>query len=584
MHKIHNLPATFPVQELSQFNFGDPDGKDDPILDACTLKIAPIVEFLDTNKSIMVGDRGTGKTAVFRLLSEGRFKFNNPDLKQQIYIPIDEDLSYRTLRDHIKANIKSATKENISSYRIVWELFIFSRCLDKLEGYFPKNSKFKNIQNEFFATIGIKGKEKFGILDILTKTKKTFGVKLEGGHLGYVVPNFYTSLEPSLSGKELHRDESILDLPKFKREINSLLAESNSVVYILIDKLDEFVAGEDYHTQLDTLQALLHCWRESQSYPKLKLKLFLRRDIYERLDFSAIGKDKIDPKKVELKWTDENIRQLLAIRIFYNMSSFMKGKQLKIECDETNLTIDKKSLSQIRSLDADIDSGQFLKAKLARFYIMMCAKLKLRKRDAYDARTTNLNDMAYRAILTIFFPRSVNHVTQSHKIEQIEITQYLATHFQFSNGFTTPRVVLLFMQKCLDIARNYYRNNHERFIQQTDKGEYPVFLRDHLMDAYQDVRKLAMQTIIGLNHEWNRPVLLLMQVVSKSKTPCTVSFNVAKKTIGKLLVNVNSKELEHLFSFYEHAGLFYCTNRTPEYSLRTYKIPLFFQRIDPSIS
>lgn len=104
MYKFHNLPAKFKVQSLASFTFGMPDGKDDPILEKCALRISPIAEFLDENKSILVADRGTGKTAVFRLLSEGALRFSNPEKLSQLYVPIDEDLSYKTLRDHITAH------------------------------------------------------------------------------------------------------------------------------------------------------------------------------------------------------------------------------------------------------------------------------------------------------------------------------------------------------------------------------------------------------------------------------------------------------------------------------------------------
>jgi hypothetical protein len=583
MQKIQNLPNKFKIQNLSKFTFGAPDGKDDPILDACALKIAPIAEFLDENKSILVGDRGTGKSAVFRLLSEGALKFNNSEGMRQIYVPIDEELGYKTLRSHIVTHISDpANKQDGLSHRIVWELFIFSRCLDGLKDQFVGNAKFENIQNGFYKAIGWKSHKKIGFLDIITNTKKTFGVKLEGGHLGYVIPNFYTSVEPKKDEGDSLSSMDLLDLPRFKSELNSVLSASKSVGYILIDKLDEFVSGVDYQTQLETLQALMHCWRDYHSYPKIKLKLFLRRDLYERLDFSSIGKDKIDPRKVELRWTDEDIRQLIASRLFHNMATFTKGK-LKIECQEEYLTIDKNFLREIRTLDAIPERERSFVAKLKRWGLMIRAMVKQRKRDAYDARTMNLHDMVHRAIITVFFPRSVNHKNVSNKEEAIELALYLSDHFKFSNGATTPRIILLYMQKCLEISRNYYRSNPEEEISQNDKGEYPIFLRDHLSEAYQQVRQLALETIIGLNHQWSRPAKLLMQAIARSKTPYSISVDQAKKVIGKVINNTETQELASFFAFYEHAGLFHCTNRTQEFERRSYAIPILFQRVDLDI-
>ena len=116
MRHIQNLPQKFPMVLLQKFDFGLPDAKEDPLLDACALKIAPIAQFLTDNKSILVGDRGSGKTAVFRLLSDRKIQFTNTENLTQIHIPIDEELSYKTLKGHISQQIKESTNEEASPH------------------------------------------------------------------------------------------------------------------------------------------------------------------------------------------------------------------------------------------------------------------------------------------------------------------------------------------------------------------------------------------------------------------------------------------------------------------------------------
>lgn len=576
MRHIQNLPHNFPMALLQKFDFGLPDAKDDPLLEVCALKIAPIAQFLTDNKSILVGDRGSGKTAVFRLLSDRKIQFTNNDNLNQIHIPIDEELSYKTLKGHISNQIKESTKEDASPHRLVWELFIFSRCLEGLRKQFEGNRRFDKINEEFQEAVGLKNPGKVGLIDLITKTKKTFGVKLENGHMGYVVPNFYASVEPKREADEPIDQSNFLDLPRFKSELNLLLADAKAVAYVLIDKLDEFVSGEEYKTQLSTLQALIQSWRDYQSYPKIKIKLFLRRDLYERLDFSSIGRDKIEPRKVELIWTDEDIRHLIATRIFHNIQSINKGKSLAIYCDERYLTIDRQFLNEIRSLDSIPENERSILDVVKHKFLMMRDYLRQRKRDAYDARTTNVHDMAYTALITTLFPRAANHKTKANKIEQIEISTYFSTHFQFSSKTTTPRIILLFLQYCLEATRHYYLNNPTESIQINEKGEYPVFLRDHLFQAYEQVRVLAMQTITGLNSAWQRSAANIMRHASTSKTPEAISFKEAKKHLGK---DVTDEELSNFFAFYEHAGLFACTNRADNLDGRIYSIPIIFQRM-----
>lgn len=583
MHKIQNLPPKFETSYLSNFNFGSPDGKDDPLLEACALKISPIAEFLDENKSILVGDRGAGKTAVFRLLSERKLSFVNTENLKQVYIPIDEDLGYKTLREHVNAQVKDADEK--SSYRIIWELFIFSRCLDGLNEVLEGNTRFAELKKSFFSILGWNSQRKIRLIDVILNTKKTFGVKLEGGHLGYVIPNFYASVEPKKQDEEsIISSNDLLDFPKLKSDLNNILSSAKIVAYVLIDKLDEFVSGLEYQTQLDTIQALVQCWRDYQSYPKIKIKLFLRRDLYERLDFSAIGKDKIDPRKVELKWADEDIRQLIALRVLHNMNQFLKGKSIRFECEEESLKIDKIFLREIRAIDAYSENEKTFVKRLKRLFLYLRAKIRQRSLDAYDARATNVHDMIYRALITVFFPRLANHKGRGNKDEQIELMRYFETHFQLSNGNTTPRTILLFMQKCLEVARPYYRKNSVSEIAINERSEYPVFLRDHLCEAYNDIRLLTLQTIIGLSHQWSRPATLLMQHIYNSKSTDSISYKDAKKAMDKSGFTFEPDGLPNFFAFYEHAGLFYCSNRTQSLESRNYAIPIIFQRVYPSVS
>ena len=351
MARISNLPDKFQISNLSSFDFGAPDGKDDPLLEACALTITPIAEFLEENKSIVVGERGTGKTALFRLLSDGKLKFRTTEKYTQIYVAIDEELGYKTLREHVASQVQDSTKSTDTPHRIVWELYLMSRCIESLTRTYSDNGRFNDLRDRFYKTIGWTQNQRTGLLDFLMNTKKTIGVKLEGGHLGYIIPNFYTSVEPA---KTIAVSDSpqLLDTPALKSELNAFLKGTKTVVYLLVDKLDEFVSGEDYDTQKEILQALVHCWRDYQSYPHMKLKLFFRRDLYERLDFSAIGHDKIDPKKVELKWTAEDIRQFMALRIFHNLAPCLKKRNLRFQCAEESLTVDKKFLKEMNAFDS----------------------------------------------------------------------------------------------------------------------------------------------------------------------------------------------------------------------------------------
>lgn len=580
MHRFSNIPEKFPIACLSKFDFGSPDGKDDPLLLACMLKITPIAEFLEENKSIVVGERGAGKTALFRLISDGKLKFHTTEKFTQIYVPIDEELAYKTIREHVAHQIQDSAKSPEISHRIVWELYFLSRCIDALAKKFSENGRFNALCDDFYKAIGWTQNKKIGLLDFLRDTKKTIGVKLEGGHLGYVIPNFYTAIEPAKNEKPSD-SSSFLDVPAIKSALNSFLKDSKTFVYLLVDKIDEFVSGDEYITQKLVLQALIQCWRDYQSHPNIKLKLFIRKDLYERMDFSAIGRDKIDPKKVELKWSTEDIQQFAANRIHYNICSAMKIKNLRFVFNEKSLNIDRDYLKKMKELNSLPEQELSWIKKVKWAYFKLRAHLRHQKRDEYDARTIDMRDAVCQTLLTTFFPRRVNHINKANKKEHIELPEYLATHFQFGSGCTTPRVIILYLQKCLENAKAYYRNNPDQQITLNDKGEYPLFLREHMLSAYNDVRVLCLKTILCLNEDLKNNAILIIRHMNNSRSNEKITFKTAKSLISKNSPQNTSTEemLRRFFAFYEHAGLFSCVDRSLPPESRTYELPIFFQKV-----
>jgi hypothetical protein len=245
------------------------------------------------------------------------------------------------------------------------------------------------------------------------------------------------------------------------------------------------------------------------------------------------------------------------------------------------LTIDKKILKELRTLESINSCELTVFNKLKRWRINFVNYMNNRKKDDYDARTINIQDAAFQALVTLFFPRKVSHSLGNGKTEQIDIFEYLTTHFILSSGNTTPRIILIYLEKCLEQARNYYRNNPDKEIKLNEKGEYPLFLREFLINAYSELRKSCLDTIVGLNKDWEKTAHILMHNRSQSKKFDEISYIEAQKIIGKYFENSENidNNLVNFFAFYEHAGLFKCKNKNLPPEKRHYLIPVLFQKV-----
>lgn len=173
---ITNLPQVFPVSKLEHFVFGDVEATTDDLLDndMCICRIRPVDEFLKGRKSIVIGERGTGKTALFRLVSSNKLSFTNDNSLRQLIIPIDEDLQFTTIKEIITSKIKITSNTDCLKYRFVWEIFLFYRILVCLEENCKLDDNLQDIVDKFREIFG-NLKKKNSLIELLLSQKKTIG-------------------------------------------------------------------------------------------------------------------------------------------------------------------------------------------------------------------------------------------------------------------------------------------------------------------------------------------------------------------------------------------------------------------------
>jgi len=322
---IDNFPEEFPLQKLDDFHFGAPEGKEDDLLEnhICFCQIPPITEFLTERKSIVVGERGTGKTALFRLISDGRLGFSTDAGWRGIVVPIEEELDFKTFKSTIINRIRSTFTDDHVKYRIVWEVFILHRILTTLLAQKCLSRDLEGVLATINSSFDVK-ETRPTLVQLLLNNKKTIGVKVDSNMPSMPI-NYYASLEPATptSNSDGERSSLILNLDQHKKALNKHLGEKRLTVHVLVDKLDQFVTQEEYDIQMMLLQGLLHSERSYHALKNLRIKFFIRRDLFDRLNFEALGYDKILNSKVELHWTNEDIREFIARRISFNFNKVL---------------------------------------------------------------------------------------------------------------------------------------------------------------------------------------------------------------------------------------------------------------------
>ena len=130
---IENLPKKITYKNLHSFNFGDIEANNDELLFHSVCKTSSIIDFLTGKKNIVLGEKGTGKTALFRLLKEEKIGLQNNHGYKNLIIPIDDNFQYKNLKGKILKLIQTDSEEDVFKYQIVWELFLFFKITQRLE-------------------------------------------------------------------------------------------------------------------------------------------------------------------------------------------------------------------------------------------------------------------------------------------------------------------------------------------------------------------------------------------------------------------------------------------------------------------
>jgi DNA polymerase III delta prime subunit len=555
---IENLPKEITSKNLHSFNFGNIEANNDELLFESVCKTSSIIDFLTGKKNIVLGEKGTGKTALFRLLKEEKLRFKNNHGYKNLIIPIDDNFQYKNLKSKILKLVQTESDEDVFRYQIVWELFLFFKITQKLNKIDIELSK--PIKDAIKLTNSIFGKNG---LDTFLRTKKTFGIKLYDTPTN-ILPDVYFTSEPVVQEeniKEKSVDQLEIDLDYYKQEINDFLIANQLNVIVLIDRLDEFVSRSSIETQKELLEALIAVEREYGNYSNIELKIFLRDDLFNQLSFDGIGYDKVIAKKIDLKWTPENIREFIAKRLLYNIKHIFNLDHIIVSVAHENLEI-----------DTSIDTDNYIKpAFYIRWYRKAMRKINKAHYEQKFPRKVNLDDNLNKQLILTVLPKHISFKNGNGKIEKIEIFDYLSQNFNLGTGNSIPRLVLIFLDKIFTVISEYYlKNSDELPLKKSEENCFELVKEGFFIQAYEDFKKDIYINFSKLNPEFEKEILLFKEKIGNRYT-------FRAKELKNFLSIKEDFELIHFCNYMMHIGIFKRINSSTSPENMKFELPIMFR-------
>lgn len=279
-----------PVQ-LADLRLGSEEAEKDDLLDETFVESHRVRIILEQRQSLIVGDRGSGKSALHRKLSgaEGqRMRIcpvaNTGDLLHRIVAP-DSWLDAQALR-------------------AAWLVVVASVVAGRIPPTAPRQLRGKAA--DLRAALGFPT-ERAGVLRRVLRP-------LRGTTLSFAVGP--VTLQATLPADGTGRQgKTVLDVDSFLTEADDFLGKAGQRVVVMIDRIDE-TFKYDRAKQEPVVQALLQAEGHVTQTSNIGMVIFLRTDLFELYDIQE--KNKLVSRTLTIEWTEEEWLQVLVRRVLAN--------------------------------------------------------------------------------------------------------------------------------------------------------------------------------------------------------------------------------------------------------------------------
>jgi len=543
------LREPFPTEILPVLNFGKADGRLDHHLEDAFVITKSTKKFFQNAHSIIIGPMGAGKSALFELV---KTKSNViPVYKNYTIISIEESISFTKLNKVI--NDLSDQTDQKFIYQLIWKFHIAISIAEKVSSFpdFPEGKDEKEI-NDFLQLVNSKEYDE-SILGKFVGLLKNSALKLKT-KISFTPVTIEASVEGSSNSNNIVNLDRILNLcikTTKERKLNNIL--------VLIDRIDRFVAGEEYDVQRKYIEALLEVDDDlAVSFSDINRKIFLRDDLFARLNYESLGYDKVNDNTLRLEWTNNELAKFLAKRIYIALKKekLLSTSTVILSTDLSNFNLE--GLDGIRTVP----------------FIPLWLKKKILDFDHINKeRDVSLSSHLDKSVITKVFPRKLHHRDSSGKEIECCFFEFIFSHFKDGHNKVTPRNLLCFLKEVVEMSGEYYDKNPDQIahVKLIDNDyEWTLFKEKCVYNAYLKAKTEFIRNISKVENEWTR---YFSTFLGKRGNKKTFDFNWMKA-----IINLEDEKVISFIAYLEHIGFLMADEVHPDPKRRTYRLPMIYMQ------
>jgi hypothetical protein len=409
-------------QVLSNLSFGKVDAETDDKLTNCFIGTDILKQALQARHSLFLGGKGSGKSALFRLLSHDTHRLTQ--LLQNYFTEIYSIPAYGIHSDEYLTynEIQEINPQSIDDFKYFWQLYFglkaaatIANCPRMQERIRRSNSQ--NIKDNYNSVIQLLSE-----IGLLQRDQNVSRFKKKIKEIfSFQVP---TPNNTTVKGKVIaftHKSKAGLNIISLLDSVDKILKESNCLVWILIDQID-LLYLDDLERRKKAITALVQLLIEySNRFANINLKLFLRTDIYRELQI--VNKSHLVSMTIELKWTESLLLKLFVARA-------ISDKNVRLYCE----AILKENLDIVRVIAANDELIMNI------FYTLFESNM-----NGGRDKINSLHSWIFKRLvdgLGMLYPRELIHLGNQAVLKQKEINRLQGITQNHDSKSTTEKYLI----------------------------------------------------------------------------------------------------------------------------------------------
>jgi hypothetical protein len=301
---------------LSTLSLGNSVAEYDDSLERYFVETATFEAVIRDQGDIIAGDKGTGKTALFRIL-EQRYT-SIPELAKVELIAAFNPTGSPVFQRLVTQLDVMAEGE----YQGVWKAYLISLAGNWVLGLVGADASAKLKQlDRLLTAMGLRSADDSAstifsqLVNVLKRPKLKAVVTFSPDGSPIIIPTISFSDEDQSA---LDLDQTIVRHDYMLQLLNDILDDLGYSLWVVLDRLDEAFQGFPA-AEIPALRALLRTYLDLNAFPRLRLKLFVRKDLFRRVVAGGfVNLTHVNARKIEIVWEDADLQTLLHRRFQEN--------------------------------------------------------------------------------------------------------------------------------------------------------------------------------------------------------------------------------------------------------------------------